>query len=95
MKTNKESIIGKNFKEVFGIWSRPYSFRTLLKNHRSTLERLSKDDYKLARLKTIDQKRVIHVLQNIKYFEYMADIKLNTKGVIIFAPAVRVYSSRK
>ncbi|MES2023227.1 MAG: hypothetical protein V4439_00940 [Patescibacteria group bacterium] len=84
---NKYNIVGRKYKDIFGIKQRsPFEYRARLKNYKDTLIRLSKDEYKTPSLKTTDQKSAKHCLNIITDLEFFAKIQLNNAGIIVEAP---------
>ncbi len=91
----EESIIGKKYTDVFGKKQpTPGFYRTQHKSYKGALVRLSSKEYKTKTSKTRDERSVAWLLKNIKYIEYIAQIRLNVRGVIVAAPPVRVVNQR-
>ncbi len=83
----KRDLIGQAYKNVFGIKQRtPNYYRALIKSYQNALVRLSKNSYKTKSLKTYDEKLVQRILADIKNIEFISQIRLNKKGVIVEAP---------
>ena len=87
MRKNKKVLIGKKYKEVFGVKAdTPGKYRALIKRYKAALGRLLEDSYKTKSLKTHDEKLVLNILKDIKNIEYFSLIEINSHGVILYAP---------
>ena len=68
------------------IWCTLLLMYFFITSYQNALVRLSKNSYKTKSLKTYDEKLVQRILADIKNIEFISQIRLNKKGVIVEAP---------
>jgi|GEM_PF-6853567 hypothetical protein len=78
-----QGLIGQSYKSLFGHrMPTPHSWRITLAKHNAAVARLSKNEYKVSRLRTHDQKVVDKNIQIMDIIKFFCSITLDKRGKI-------------